>query len=75
MLIGLKLKHGEGVLEAFNPEIGRAHRRKKMADEYYREEDDKAFCKDFYQMEDIVEKLFADYQERLEKKKMKKGKK
>ena len=74
MLIGLKLKHGEGVLEAFNPEIGRAHRRKKMADEKYREENEKTFCKAFYQMADRLEKLFADYQERLEKKKTKKEK-
>ena len=47
MLTRLKLKRGEGVLDAFNPEIGRAHRRKKIVDEY-REEDEKAFCKDFY---------------------------
>ena len=43
-----------------------------MTDEYYQGEDEKAFLKDFYQMADIVEKLFADYQERLEKKKTKK---
>ena len=62
------------MLEAFNPNIGRAHRRKKMANEEYREEDEKAFRKDFYQMADIVEKMFAHYQERLTKKKMKKEK-
>ena len=45
-----------------------------MADEEYREEYEKAFCKDFYQMADIVEKMFANYQERLEKKKIKKEK-
>ena len=32
----------------------------------------KALRKDFYQMVNKVEKLFADYQERLEKKKTKK---
>ena len=45
-----------------------------MASEDYREEDEKAFCKAFYQMTDRVEKLFADYQERLDKKKRKKEK-
>ena len=45
-----------------------------MADEDYREEDEKYLCKAFYQMVDIVEKMFADYQEILEKKKMKKEK-
>ena len=63
---------GEDVLESSNPEIGCAHRRGKMEDEDYRGKDEKAFHKDFYQMEDIVEKLFANYQERLEKNKMKK---
>ena len=62
------------MFESFNPDIGRAHRRKKMADEEYWEEDEKAFYKDFYQMVDRIEKLFVDYQERLEKKKIKKEK-
>ena len=39
-----------------------------MADEEYQEEDEKAFHKAFYQMENQLEKLFVDYQERLEKK-------
>ena len=69
MLTRSKLKWGEGVLEAFNPDIGHAHWRDKMSDEDYRGEDEKAFRKEFYQMADIVEKLFADYQERLEKNK------
>ena len=74
MLTRSRLKRGEGVLEAFNPEFGLAHRREKMADEDYRGEDEKAFRKAFYRMPDRVEKLFADYQERLEKKKTKKEK-
>ena len=45
-----------------------------MTDEYYKGEDEKAFHKSFYQMEDRVEKMFADYQEWLEKKKTKKQK-
>ena len=45
-----------------------------MEDEDYQEEDEKAFCKAFYQMANKVENLFADYQERLVKKKMKKEK-
>ena len=67
MLTRSRRKRGEGVLEAFNPEIGCAHRREKM-------EDEKAFYKAFYQMADKVEKIFTDYQERLEKKKTKKEK-
>ena len=45
-----------------------------MEDEEYREEDENSFHKDFYQMADRVEKLFAYYQERLENKKNKKEK-
>jgi len=52
MLTRSRLKQGEGQLETFNPEIGCAHRRKKMADEDYQEEDKKAFRKAFYQMVD-----------------------
>ena len=43
-----------------------------MTDENYQGDDEKAFHKAFYHMADIVEKLFADYQEILEKKKTKK---
>ena len=68
------IKRGEGVHEAFNLEIGCAHWREIMEDEYYQGEYEKAFHKAFYQMADKVEKLFADYQERLEKKKMKEEK-
>ena len=45
-----------------------------MASENYREEDEKSSRKAFYQMVDRVEKLFAYYQERLDKKKRKKEK-
>ena len=73
MLTRSRFQRGEGDIEAFDPKIG-SRRRKKMASEDYREEDEKAFRKDFYQMADRVEKLFADYQERLDKKKRKKEK-
>ena len=62
MLTRSRLKRGEGVLETFNLEIGCAHQREKMAHEYYWEEDEKAFCKVFYQMADILEKLFSYFQ-------------
>ena len=65
---------GEGVLESYNQEIGCAHRREKMEDEGYWGEDEKAFRKAFYQMAGVVEKLFADYQERLKNKKTNKEK-
>ena len=47
MLTRSRLKRGEGVLEAFNPEIGHAHQKEKMADEDYQGEDEKAFRKVF----------------------------
>ena len=74
MLTRSRLKWGEGVLEAFNLEIGHAHQREKMADEDYRWEYEKAFYKNLYQMVERVENLFVDYQERLENKKTKKEK-
>ena len=43
-----------------------------MENEDYQGEDEKAFHKAFYQMEDTIEKLFTYYQERLEKNKIKK---
>ena len=61
MLTISRLKQGEGELEAFNLEIGRAHRREKMANEDDRGEDEKAFRKAFYQMAYRVENLFVDY--------------
>ena len=72
MLIRSRIEKGEGVLEYFNLEIGRAHRREKMEDEDYWGEYENSFRNAFYQIVDIVEKLFADYQEILEKKKTKK---
>ena len=69
-----RIKRGEVQLETSNPEIGHAHRRNKLADEDYQEEDEKDFHKVFYQMEDMVEFFFVDYQDRLEKKKTKKEK-
>ena len=73
MLTTSILKQGEGVLEAFSLEIGRAHQGEKTADEDYRGEAENAFYKDFYQMADRVEKLFANYH-RLAKKKTNKEK-
>ena len=73
MLTISKFQRREGEIETFDPEIG-SRRRKKMASEDYREEDEKAFRKGFYQMADRVEKLFAYYQRRLEKKEIKKEK-
>ena len=63
MLTRSRLKRGEGVIETLNPNIRRPHRREKMADEEYKEEDEKAFRKTFYQKVNRVEKLFANYQE------------
>ena len=61
MLIRSRFKRGECQLKKFNPKIRRGHRRKKMANEDYREEYEKAFHKDFSQMVNNVENLFAYY--------------
>ena len=68
MLTRDKLKASKGELDPFNPKFGHAHWTKKMENEDYQVEDEKAFRKAFYQMVDRVEKLFGDYQRRLEKK-------
>ena len=73
MLTRSRFQRGEGELETFDPEIG-SRRRKKMASEDYREEDEKAFRKAFYHMTDRVEFFFTDYQQRLVKKKRNKEK-
>ena len=43
MLIRAKLKASEGELVSFNLDIGCITHRRKMANEYFREEDVKAF--------------------------------
>jgi len=68
MLNRAKLKECEVNLETFNPEIGCATQRKKMGDEELCTEYEKNFQKDFYRMLDMVEKLFANYENRVEKK-------
>ena len=73
MLTRSRFQRDEGEIETFDPEIG-SRRRKKMASEDYQEEHEKAFRKAFYEMADRVEKLFAYYQEMLDKKKIKKEK-
>ena len=58
MLTRNKLRRGEGILKSFDPEAGRAHRRRNMDDDVRNEEELK-FCKTFYTMEDRVENLFS----------------
>ena len=41
MLTMAKHKHGEGTLKTFNPEVGHASRRKKIAEEEERDEHEK----------------------------------
>ena len=74
ILIRAKLKAGEGELEPFNPNIGCVTQRKKMEDEDFGIEDEKAFLNDFYHMENSVENLFPESQGILEKEGMKKVK-
>ena len=68
MLTRANLKVGEGEIDPLKLDIGIVTQRKERASENYGEEDDNSFHKDFYQMVDMVEKLFGDYQRRLEKK-------
>ena len=67
MLTRAKLQAGEGTLEPYNSEIGRAHRRRKMDANDAHIEMDANFHKVFYMMADKVDKLFADYEERTAK--------
>ena len=61
------MQAGEGTLEPYNSEIGRAHRRKKMDANDARTEMEAKFHKVFYMMVDKVDKLFADYEECMAK--------
>jgi hypothetical protein len=62
-----KHKQGEGTLNTFNPEVGRASRRKKMAEEEY-----KNFHMVFYCMPEMVKRMYGDYEKRMKKKGKKK---
>ena len=62
MLTRAKLQAGEGTLEPYNSEIGRAHQRRKMdANDAYIQMEEK-FHKVLYMMADKVDKLFVDYE-------------
>ena len=67
MLTRAKLQAGEGTLEPYNSEIRRAQRRRKMDANDARTEMEANFHKVFYMMADKVDKLFADYEERMAK--------
>jgi hypothetical protein len=72
MLTRAKHKQGEGTLNTFNPEVGRASRRKKMAEEDKRDEQEKKFHMVFYRMSEMVERMYGDYEKRMKKKGKKK---
>jgi hypothetical protein len=72
MLTRAKHKQGEGNLKTFNPEVGHASRRKKMAEEDKHDEQEKNFHMVFYRMSDMVEKMYGDYEKRMKKKGKKK---
>jgi len=58
-----KILRGEGKLKSFDPEAGRAHRRRNMEDEEAHHEEERNFCKTFYTMAKNVGQLLS----RLEK--------
>jgi hypothetical protein len=72
MLTRAKHKRGEGTLKTFNPELGHASRRKKMAEEDKCDEQEKNFHMVFYHMSEMVELMYGDYEKRMKKKGKKK---
>jgi hypothetical protein len=68
MLTRAKHKQGEIILNTFNPEVGRASRRKKMAEEDKHDEHEKKFHMVFYCMSEKVERMYGDYEKRMKKK-------
>ena len=54
MLTMAKHKQGEGTLKTFNPEVGRASQRKKMAEEDKHDEQEKNFHMVFYRMSEML---------------------
>jgi hypothetical protein len=72
MLTRAKLKAGEGKINTFNLEIGRETQEMKMDDEERCAKHDNNFHKIFYQISYMVETLYADYEEIVEKKEKKK---
>jgi hypothetical protein len=72
MLTRAKHKQGEGTLKTFNPEVGRASRRKKMAEEDKRDEQEKNFHMVFYHMSEMVKRMYGNYEKRMKKKGKKK---
>ena len=72
MLTRAKHKQGEGTLNNFNPKIGHASRRKKMAEEDKRDEQEKNIHMVFYRMLEMVERMYGDYEKRMKKKGKKK---
>jgi hypothetical protein len=55
MITRAKNKPGEGTLKTFNIEFGHVSRRKKMAEEDKRDEQEKNFRMVFYRISEMVE--------------------
>ena len=68
ILTRAKHKQGEGTLKDFNLEVGRISRRKKMAKDEKRDEQEKNFHMVFYHMLEMVERMYGDYKKRMKKK-------
>jgi hypothetical protein len=68
MLTRANHKQGEGTLKTFNPEVGRASRRKKMIEEDKHDGKEKKFHMVFYRMSEIVERMYGDYEKRMKNK-------
>jgi hypothetical protein len=68
MLTRSKHNQGEGTLNTFNPKVGYASQRKKMAEEDKRDEYKKNFHMVFYCMLEMVKRMYGDYEKRMNKK-------
>jgi hypothetical protein len=68
MLTRSKHKQGEGNLNNYNPEVGRASRRKKMAEEDKCDEHEKKIHMVFYCMSEMVKRIYGDYEKRMKNK-------
>jgi hypothetical protein len=68
MLTKAKNKQGEGTLNNFNPEVGRASQMKNMEEEDKRDEQEKKLHMVFYRMSEMVERMYGDYEKRMKKK-------
>lgn len=65
MLTKNKLQIGKGNLKSFDPKAGCAPQRRNMADEEDRWEEERNYCKEFYNMAEKVDKFFLEHEKAI----------